>query len=414
MQQNTCWAMFFTAAWFLCAAVSECSVCNLRTDYLVNPLGIDNPAPRFFWELRQDDIQRGTKQLSYLIYVKEYSTNILVWSPLAVNSSQSFQIQYSGPPLRSGVMYAWGVELVVQHLGGEPTAMRSDEQAIFSMGMLAPSDWTAVFVGMRPPLSPAATNQTSNADIPSPWFRTTFWLPSVPTGRQPALLYVASVGYHEASVNGQPVTDAVLLPSISYLPRRVLYRTYDVGRLLRPGRNSIGVWAAKGWATTLYWGDVHELSRLAPLVLAELRIGDAAVASSGASWKCQNSSISHTGGPYKYSDLGGDALDASAHVEGWDAPDFDDSAWPAVVEYARFADGVAVSADAMEPTVRHSAVRPVSLESRPPRARGELAYLVAMRELYTGWFQVANLSGVPGSVVRFQVSTTSASTSSTT
>jgi hypothetical protein len=46
---------------------------------------------------------------------------------------------------------------------------------------------------------------------------------------------VASVGYCQVTVNGRDASGevgAVLVPSVSYLPSRVLYRTYNVTALL--------------------------------------------------------------------------------------------------------------------------------------------------------------------------------------
>ena len=58
-----------------------------------------------------------------------------------------------------------------------------------------------------------------------------------------ALLSVASVGFHEVEVNGRRASAGVLLPSASFLPKRVLYRTYNVSALLKPGsRNVLGIW----------------------------------------------------------------------------------------------------------------------------------------------------------------------------
>ena len=52
----------------------------------------------------------------------------------------------------------------------------------------------------------------------APWFRHTFPLPA----KQPdlALLYVASLGFCDAFLNGHPVSEAVLNPSVSFLPGR--------------------------------------------------------------------------------------------------------------------------------------------------------------------------------------------------
>ena len=159
-------------------------------------------------------------------------------------------------------------------------------EALFSMGMLAKSDWTAKLIGMP---GGCFSGQCTAA----PWFRSTVTLPSGSAG--PALLYVASVGFCEVSVNGQSASEAVLSPSISYLPAnlveillpgfehstvpttapvgaaathlppvqlsgsvdhrnehtfsrpaRVLYRTYNVTALLKPGRVTHATVGARG------------------------------------------------------------------------------------------------------------------------------------------------------------------------
>ena len=54
----------------------------------------------------------------------------------------------------------------------------------------------------------------------------------------------------------------------------------------------------------------------------------------------------------------------------------------------------------MEPTVVTSTVA-----ARNVSARGDGSFVVEMEELFTGWFEVANLAGAPGSTVTFNVST---------
>lgn len=47
--------------------LAEVTVANLKCEYLVNPLGIDEPKPRLSWTLESD--QRGQKQTAYHILV---------------------------------------------------------------------------------------------------------------------------------------------------------------------------------------------------------------------------------------------------------------------------------------------------------------------------------------------------------
>ena len=55
------------------------------------------------------------------------------------------------------------------------------------------------------------------------------------------------MGYYELYVNGQKVGDDVLSPAVSDHSRRSFYRTYDIRKLLRPGRNCVGLWLDSGW-----------------------------------------------------------------------------------------------------------------------------------------------------------------------
>ena len=141
----------------------------------------------------------------------------------------------------SGTVYRWSVTVATKDGG---SAMSTDD-SFFSMGLLTQSDWTGTFIGY-----PNATKTLPNGTslMPCPWFRKSFALPSNALGSY-GLVYVASVGYHELFVNGQRVSEHVLVPSTSYLPKRALYRTYNVTSLLNPGeKNAIGIWAAPGWS----------------------------------------------------------------------------------------------------------------------------------------------------------------------
>ena len=81
--------------------------------------------------------------------------------------------------------------------------------------------------------------------MPDPWLRKSFTLAAVP---RRALIYVASVGYHELFVNGQRVGDAVLMPCVTDLTKRARYVTYDITRNLQPGANVIGLWLGTSWS----------------------------------------------------------------------------------------------------------------------------------------------------------------------
>ena len=81
----------------------------------------------------------------------------------------------------------------------------------------------------------------------APMLRKTFML-SKPVKH--AMLYVAALGMADVTVNGQPVTDAVLGPPFTDYTKRVVYLTHDITARLTNGENVIGVLLGNGFFST--------------------------------------------------------------------------------------------------------------------------------------------------------------------
>ncbi len=64
---------------------------------------------------------------------------------------------------------------------------------------------------------------------------------------QRATLRVAALGMADVTVNGQPVTDAVLGPAFTDYTKRVVYLTHDISNLLVNGENVLGVTLGNGF-----------------------------------------------------------------------------------------------------------------------------------------------------------------------
>jgi hypothetical protein len=389
-------AIFFTVA---TAAITPLEVSNLRCEYLADPQGLDTPQPRFTWELASET-HRGLRQLSYRVVVHEAGTEengIPFWDSLLVESSGSYLVRYAGPPLHSATKYSWSVKIGFSSEDEtDVQSMVTSSLATFSTGMLTRNDWTGKFIGM------------GNAGEECPWFRKKFSLSetemaALRSSGSSAQLMVASVGYCEATVNGKPVTEGVLLPSISYLPKRIMYRTYDVTSLLTTGDNAIGLWASAGWAD---YPDMKHFQH-APLVMAELHVNGAAKVVTDDSWKTHESTVSNIL-HYGNGGFGGDSLDDSKVVDGWDTAALDDSGWSSAQVFNSSLANVSISADVMEPTVKLNSYPAVNVTTTTTTAAGASAitHVVEMSELFTGWFEVKNMQGKPNSSVSFQVSTT--------
>lgn len=395
-------------------AAGDLVLSDLRVEHLTSPLGIDKPNPRFQWALIAPAGARAVVQSSYQIKVVAEGASTPIWDSGTVASNATFNIRYAGSPLQSATAYRWTLLVNARGTsGGAATA-----SATFSVGQLARTDWTGEFVGR-----PASIGSWPAGS--AHWFRSDPFVVA-PAGEVSALLSVASVGFCEVSVNGQPASDAVLSPSISYLPSRVLYRTYNVTTLLRPSKsNVIGLWASPGWAEYFSFNNRTFNASLddppAPLVMAQLQIGRKVLTKTGSSgWKVRRSTTTRNG-DWGKGGFGGDSIDMRLDVPGWDTPELKlDSGWSAVQPYKvrptsggtdagyspHMVQEVAISADIMEATTKdkqYSAKRITASHGRHP---GTTNYLVEMSELFTGWFEVKNMKGKPGSTVTFSISTT--------
>lgn len=160
-----------------------------------------------------------------------------------------------------------------------------------------------------PPLAP------QNA---APWFRGGFDLAAAPDS---AMVTVQSHAYFELYVNGTKAGDDVLTPAVADAGAQTFSITYDVARLLKPGRNCLGLWLSKGWA-----------ERIAVRAQLDAVVGGRKVTfGTGPEWKTRPSGYSHIGS-WKWGDFGGERIDAAAHLPDWGQPGLDTAAWTNAVE----------------------------------------------------------------------------------
>jgi alpha-L-rhamnosidase len=116
----------------------------------VNPLGIDVAAPHLSWQ--SNNSERNWRQAAYEILVASRAENLEpgsadVWDSGRRNSSESVDIPYAGPQLRSKTRYYWTVR--VWDSSGQQS--RASEIAWWEMGLLAQSDWQATWISWNNP-----------------------------------------------------------------------------------------------------------------------------------------------------------------------------------------------------------------------------------------------------------------------
>ena len=144
------WLLVLSSVGFgwLCAGASAAEglgIADLRCEYLVNPLGIDETQPRLSWQLESG--QRGQKQTAYRILVASSQDQLDknvgdLWDTGNVKSDQSSQIVYTGQTLEARTQCFWKV--MVWDAEGKPSAW--SPPAKWSMGLLKESDWQAKWI----------------------------------------------------------------------------------------------------------------------------------------------------------------------------------------------------------------------------------------------------------------------------
>lgn len=188
-------------------------------------------------------------------------------------------------------------------------------------------DWSDVAWigdGKRQP----SDDQGFYADDPAPQFRKNF---VTERKAQKALLHIAGLGFYEAQLNGQPLSDSSLAPLWTPYGHRVLYDTYDVTSSLVRGDNVLAVTLGNGWYNPLplrMWGRFNLREALTvgrPCLVAKLEIryedGSASTVVSDTSWKVAD-------GPLLRNSLYlGEVYDAHRETTGWQRAGFDDATW---------------------------------------------------------------------------------------
>ena len=127
-------------------------------------------------------------------------------------------VPYGGKALPSRTLAWWRVRVAGQDGQFSPWS----KPRRFGTGVIGGDSLKGDFIGAVP------------GEGRSPLLRKKF---SLSGKKGTAILYVNSLGYHEASINGRKVSEAVLAPAVSQLDKRSLIVAYDVTDLLRKGEN---------------------------------------------------------------------------------------------------------------------------------------------------------------------------------
>ncbi|HZM05511.1 MAG TPA: glycoside hydrolase family 78 protein [Candidatus Saccharimonadales bacterium] len=297
---------------------------TLRCEYRINPLGLDETAPRLSWRVTAKE--RDERQTAYEVAVaatpKDLSAKTAnLWNSGKIPGSDTTAIVYDGEPLVSGEMCYWKVRVWDK----DDKVSDWSQPAFWSMGLLKQDDWKGSWIGYDK-MRQRDLKSTNLFLPPPPYLRTEF---KVSKKIKRATLYVTALGLADFYVDGRRVSEDRFTPGWTDYAKRVHYRAYDVTPLLRRGRNALGAILADGWYSGyIGWNHVRDHYGKKPRLRAQLQIdyvdGSHDIVSSGPGWKASSGAISGT------DFLMGESYDARA-AKKWSEPGFDDRAWDAVV-----------------------------------------------------------------------------------
>ncbi len=298
-------------AWVLAGLMMACSpsveVYDLTCEGLTEALALDSTQPHFSWKVAS---KAPTAQSAYQIQVAATPSQwgqALLWDSGRIESADQVLVPYAGKALSSRQLAWWRVR--VWDAVGKASRWSAPQR--FGIGPVEGDALIGQYIGAVP------------GEGRSPLLRKRF---SVSRKAACALLYVNSLGYHEAYLNGVKVSDAVLSPAVSQLDVRSLVVAYDVTKLLRKGQNELLLWTSPGW----YKKETFEAVYDGPLVRAEL---DAITAQGVEPLVCTDALWEGAWSGYRDYDswrpgrFGGEVIDARVVPERLRAKDLDALEW---------------------------------------------------------------------------------------
>lgn len=283
---------------------------DLKTEYLVDPLGIDAQKPRFSWKMKSD--RKGVMQLSRRIIC--YFEGKILWDSGIVENENSQRVHYSGQGLMSRQQVSWKVFVTVTDCTGKIETAES-KSAHFEMGLLNRHDWQAGWIEPESDID-------VDARKPGPYLRRDF---VVGKGLKKARIYQTAHGLYDFWINGKTCTDDCFKPGLTSYYYRIQYQSYDIYPNLREGANTWAVMLGDGWWRGVTGGTVKNNFgyRLHYFGQIELTYEDG------------RTEIVSTDEQFKYSYGGmlacdmhmGEIFDARKEPWGWKLPGFDDGCW---------------------------------------------------------------------------------------
>ena len=174
-------------------------------------------------------------------------------------------------------------------------------------------------------ISATAQKSTFESPVPAPYFRKNIEIASAPAKAE---ISVTGLGFYRFWLDGVELTRGHMSPYISASDDIIDYDIYDLTSRLTEGKHTLAFCLGNGMQDC-FGGYVWDFDvtpwRSAPMLAVCLELTDNA--GEVASIECDESFLCAES-PTVFNDLRcGECYDANLVIEGWNLPDFDDSAW---------------------------------------------------------------------------------------
>ena len=317
---------------------------HLQVDELQHPLGIDDGAPRFSWQLQ--DPARGARQTAYRVLVATRAELLSdgkadVWDSGKVDSGQSLNVKYAGPAVKASTRYFWRAEV----WGADGQEYPASAVEWWETGLLNQGEWRGQWIGWE------TAEEAAVRKAPAKWIANPDMVPgtgkanseqiyayrgsfSIERPVERAVLFATGEDTVWAWVNSEQVMTAAAYPDYHHLPWQEFVHA-DVTGQVAQGRNTIAIKCVH------YIGKYAEKKRKdAPPMMATLLLfykdGTTGTEVSDGTWK---SEVLHPterdlsmGPPDSHPTEKGSA---AGPPEGWQKKEFDDSGWKNAVGWVQ-------------------------------------------------------------------------------
>ena len=401
---------------FLVSASSQAGIIpvGLKCENLDNPQVVDIVKPRLSWFNIAGDDERGQAQTAFEVRVAGTKEKLLngqvdLWNSGKVNNSQSVNVVYGGKALTSRQECWWQVRTWDKN--GKISEW--SEPAFWSMGLLNPSEWKANWIGApwqgEEPIPDPVRGENRQSVLkepppPAPMLRKKI---NVNKEIKAARAFVTGLGYFEFYVNGEKVSDDVLVPNQKnygkrpglekagiplpddFREYRVMYLSYDISGFLKRGENVLGAIVGNGFYNApMNWTQSYGTPRFISQIYITYTDGSEDVILTDETWKVSKSPI--------VMDLiyQGEHYDARLEQPGWNAPGFDDSSWENAI-LRKTPEGIMKAHMSPADKVMEQ-IKPVAVIKS-----SDGKYYVDFGQEISGWVRISGVRGNAGRVIDF-------------